>query len=215
MAATDQTLLWLTDAAMLSDGALAAYGAWLGEAERERAERFVRPLRRRQFIVGRALLRLALARLLGVAPQSIVLRERPGNAPLLALPDRPAAGFSISHSGRWVACAASLQSAIGLDIECIAPARDVLALADHAFGAPAAAELRVLEGEARVEAFYRMWCLYEAGIKLGRPSAADYLYTHPGLSLALRCGQALAPPRTLEVVRLDRSASGAPALPPA
>jgi 4'-phosphopantetheinyl transferase len=203
VAATDPTLLWLTDAATLADDVLAAYAAWLGEAERERAERFVRPARRRQFIVGRALLRLALARLLGVAPPSIVLRERPGNAPLLVLPERPEVGFSISHSGRWVGCAASLQSAIGLDIECIDPARDVLALADQAFGAPAAAELRVLEGEGRVDAFYRMWCLHEAGIKLGRPSAADYLYTQPGLSLALRCGQALAPPPTLEVVNLD------------
>jgi 4'-phosphopantetheinyl transferase len=203
VAATDQTLLWLTDAATLSDGALAAYAAWLGEAEQERAERFVRPLRRRQFIVGRALLRLALARLLEVAPQTIVLRERPGNAPLLALPDRPQVGFSISHSGPWVGCAASLQSAIGLDIECMDATRDLLALADQAFGAPAAAELGVLEGEGRVDAFYRMWCLHEAGIKLGRPSAADYLYTHPRLSLALRCRQALAPPPTLEVVNLD------------
>jgi 4'-phosphopantetheinyl transferase len=197
-----RALLWLTDAGALTDGALAGYAAWLGEAESARAARFVRPLRRRQFIAGRALLRLALGRLLDIAPQSVLLEERPGNAPLLVAPARPGLGFSISHSGPWVACAAGTGGALGLDIECVDPARDLLALADQAFDAGAAASLRTLHGQARIDAFYRMWCLHEAGIKLGRPSAADHLYTHPGLALALRCARADLPPAQLEILTL-------------
>jgi 4'-phosphopantetheinyl transferase len=194
-------VLWLTNIGMLSDDALAPYAEWLGEGERQRLARFLRPLRRRQFIAGRALLRLALARLLGVAPQAIVLEDRPGNAPLLTAPALPGAGFSISHSGPWVACAASLRGAVGLDIECVDASRDVLALADQALGRPAVAALQALEGDGRIAAFHEMWCLHEAAIKLGRPSAADHVYTHPGLALALRCAEAQAAPR-LEIVSL-------------
>jgi 4'-phosphopantetheinyl transferase len=194
-------LLWLADIGTLPDAALAPYAEWLGEGERQRLARFLRPLRRRQFIAARALLRLALARLLGVAPQAIVLEERPGNAPLLTAPALSGAGFSISHSGPWVACAASLQGAVGLDIECVDASRDVLALADQALGRPAMAALQALEGDRRIAAFYEMWCLHEAAIKLGRPGAADHVYTHPGLALALRCAEAQAAPR-LEIVSL-------------
>jgi 4'-phosphopantetheinyl transferase len=197
-------LLWLANIGTLPDAALAPHAEWLGEGERQRAARFVRPLRRRQFIAGRALLRLALARLLGVAPQAIMLEERPGNAPLLAAPALPGAGFSISHSGPWVACAASLQGAVGLDIECVDASRDVLALAHQAFGPQALAALQAIEGEGRIAAFYDMWCLHEAAIKLGRPGAADHVYTHPGLALALCSAEAQAAPR-LELVDLQAS----------
>jgi len=187
MPAPGETLVWLVDAGALSDAALDGYAEWLGESERERCARFVRAERRRQFIVGRVLLRLTLGRLLGVAPRSIALRERPGNAPALDTPAPGGVGFSISHSGPWVACAASTVCAFGLDIERIDARRDVLALAGQALGADALAELHALEGEARVRAFYRMWCLHEAGIKLGGPGAAEFVFELPGLAIALFC----------------------------
>jgi 4'-phosphopantetheinyl transferase len=195
-------LLWLANIGTLPDAALAPYDAWLGEGERQRAARFVRPLRRRQFIAGRALLRLALARLLGVVPQSIMLEERPGNSPLLAAPAVPDVGFSISHSGPWIACAASTHSAIGLDIECIDASRDVLALAEQALGRQALAKLQALEGEERIAKFYSMWCLHEAAIKLGQASSADYVFLHSGLSLALRSAHALEAAPHIQLVTL-------------
>jgi 4'-phosphopantetheinyl transferase len=183
--APGETLLWLVDAGALSGAALDGYAGWLGESERQRCARFVRAERRRQFIVGRALLRHALGRLLGAAPRSIVLRERPGNAPALESPALQGVGFSISHSGPWVACAASTVCGLGLDIERIDGRRDVLALAQQALGPEALAELQALEGEARVHAFFRMWCLHEAAIKLGSPGAAEYVFEQPGLAIAL------------------------------
>jgi 4'-phosphopantetheinyl transferase len=94
-----------------------------------------------------------------------------------------------------------LQGAVGLDIECVDPSRDVLALADQALGARALAALQALEGEGRIAAFYEMWCLHEAAIKLGRQGAAEHVYAHPELALALRCAEAQAAP-SLELVDL-------------
>jgi 4'-phosphopantetheinyl transferase len=209
--APDETLLWLVDTGALSGAALDGYAGWLGDSERERCARFVRAERRRQFIVGRVLLRHALGRLLRVAPRSIALRERPGQAPALDTPAPGGVGFSISHSGPWVACAASAVCALGLDIERLDAQRDVLALAQQALGPEAVAQLVAIEGQERVDAFYRLWCLHEARIKLGEPSAADYIFTLPGLALALRSAVALpAAPVPLVLGAVDGAASLAP-----
>lgn len=197
------TLLWLLDAGALPAAALDDHAAWLGADERERCSRFVRPERRRQFIAGRVMLRHALGRLLDLAPRDIALRERPGNAPALDTPAPPTLGFSISHSGPWVACAASSRSRLGLDIERVDAGRDVLALAEQAFGPDAVSQLRALEGSGRVRAFYRMWCLHEARIKLGGPASADHAYEAPGLAICLSTAQPLEAAPGLVVVGLE------------
>jgi 4'-phosphopantetheinyl transferase len=183
--AQGDTLLWLVDSGALSSAALEAGLGWLGEGERLRHARFVRAERARQFVAGRVLLRLAIGELLNVAPRTVELLERPGNAPALVFPERPGLGLSISHSGPWVACAASLEAPVGLDIERIDPARDLVALAEQAFGMEAAAQLAALEGAARLHAFYRQWCRHEAHIKLGREGVHDHYFELPGLALVL------------------------------
>ena len=203
MTAPDATLLWLTDAGALPDATLEAYRGWLGEGERLRCARFVRAERRRQFIAGRALLRLALGRLLDLPPRSIVLRERPGNAPALDMPAPAGIGFSISHSGPWVACAATTEGALGLDIERIDQRRDVLAIARQAFGPAAVARLRECEGKDRAHAFYRMWCLHEAQVKLGSAGEAEYVFEQPGLALALRSAHPLPAKPVPRLVTLE------------
>lgn len=200
MAPPANALVWLVDSQAVDDDALALYSAWMGESERARCARFVRPERRRQFIVGRALLRLALGRLLDRAPGTIVLHERAGLAPVL--PDIADVGFSISHSGRWVACAAGKGVALGLDIERIDSARDVMALAEHAFDASALRDLQALAPGSRHAAFYRMWCAHEARIKLGRPGVAEYPLETAELAGLLACDGALEQAPVLEMVRL-------------
>ncbi|MEW6371869.1 MAG: 4'-phosphopantetheinyl transferase superfamily protein [Pseudomonadota bacterium] len=197
------TLLWLSDTATLPDAAWTRHAAWLGESERARLARFVRAERRRQFIAGRALLRLALGRLLGLAPESFAIEERPGRAPALAVPAGAGVSFSISHSGAWVACAASTATEVGVDIERLDPARDVLALAEHSFSYDDVEALRLCPQEERTGLFYRLWCRYEAHIKLARPSGRDYPFELPGLAGALSCAAPLAAaPRPL-LVSLD------------
>ena len=185
------TLLWLADTSALDADWFVAGLGWLNDAERLRHERFVRAERRRQFVAGRVLLRMALGTLLDIAPLEIALTERPGNAPALAFPKRPGLGLSISHSGQWVACAVSLGGPVGLDIERIDPARDVLAIAEQAFGPEAAGQLRALDAAERVDAFYRMWCRHEAHIKLGCASAHDVFHAFPGLAIVLSSTRAL------------------------
>lgn len=185
MAPGTDTLVWLADIASLPPSRLAHYAGWLGESERQRYARFARPERRRQFVAGRALLRLALGRMLAADPAGILLQERPGQAPLLVHPAHGEPGFSISHSATLVACAASRVTRVGLDIERMDPARDLLALAGQAFSPEAVARLRACAAPERTAMFYRMWCLHEAGIKLGTASAATQVFTHTGFAGAL------------------------------
>jgi 4'-phosphopantetheinyl transferase len=199
----DQTLLWLTDAATLPESALVGYAGWLGEDEQQRAARFVRPARRRQFIVGRTLLRLALARLLGMAPDVIHLLERPGAAPLLGLAGHEHIGFSISHSACWVACAVSPAGRVGVDIELIDPARDIDALAGQAFGAPEQAWLASRPAASRVRDFYTLWSTAEARFKLGAEPRSTFDYLHPALSVVLCCEHAPASRPSLEMMTLE------------
>jgi 4'-phosphopantetheinyl transferase len=167
--------VWLLDGRTVSDEKLQSCIAWLNTAEAERYARFVRPLRQRQFLMGRILLRLALSKLLDVAPGSIALSERRGQAPLLNFPS-PAPGFSLSHSGPWLACAVSRQAALGLDIEMLDAGRDLLALAEQVFDVDSVTLLKSLEGDARTSAFYRMWSKKEAAFKL--VSSAGDMHAH-------------------------------------
>lgn len=195
------TLVWLVDADAVDAEALTTYAGWLGPSEQVRCARFVRTGRRRQFIVGRALLRCAVGRLLGVVPASVLLEERPGQAPQLVSGD--VAGFSISHSGRWVACAASATTAIGLDIERIDLTRDVLALARQALSASEADMLCACDPGLRHALFYRMWCAHEARIKLGAPALVDYPLGIPGLAGMLSCAVPLSIAPVLTPVHLQ------------
>jgi 4'-phosphopantetheinyl transferase len=203
MNALNNTLLWLINAEAVPEATLAVLAEWLSHTERARCERFGRQERRRQFIVGRSLLRLAVHRLIPVAPRDITLRERTGNAPELVFPTSTQIAFSISHSGAWVACAVSVESAVGLDIERVDATRDVLRLAAQAFAGRDLAHLYSLGVERRTEEFYRMWCSHEAQIKLGADAANEYLFASPGLCLALRSARSLAVPPQLSFVTLD------------
>jgi 4'-phosphopantetheinyl transferase len=203
--AAHATLVWLADAGGLPESAVAAYAGWLGQDERARHARFVRAERRRQFVAGRALARLVLGRLLGVAPAAMALQERPGQGPALLSPAHSAA-FSISHSGPWIAVAASTETLVGLDIERIDPSRDVMGLAQQAFGPEQLVQLAACDALQRIDVFYRMWCEHEARIKLGAPVGSMVDCGRPGLAGALACAAPPAADITPELVDLGRSA---------
>jgi 4'-phosphopantetheinyl transferase len=181
--------VWLFDGRTVGDQELLPRLDWLNAAETERYRRFVRPERQRQFLIGRILLRLALGELLGVQPRTISLTERPNQAPLLNWP-LPAPGFSLSHSGPWIACAVSAQTALGLDIEVMNPDRDLVALSEQAFDADDTATVEALQGDAKVTMFYRLWSKKEARYKLvsgaGRFAVDSYhVLAHPDISIVL------------------------------
>ncbi|PHV16298.1 4-phosphopantetheinyl transferase [Janthinobacterium sp. BJB303] len=188
--------IWLLDSRRIDLAQIGLYEAWLGAAEATRYAGFLRPRRRRQFLLGRALLRAAMGDMLQVAPAAIALEERPGQAPRLLAP-AVAVHFSISHSGNWVACALSGATPLGLDIELRDPRRDVLALARQAFGAAVAAALEQLPPQERRAAFYRRWSEAEARYKLGVEAASCVALAHAELSIVLCSAAPLAQPPLL------------------
>jgi 4'-phosphopantetheinyl transferase len=190
--------VWLLDLHRVSDAALASGSLWLSRQEQARARQFVRPLRARQFVAGRILLRQALASLLRIAPQQVALQERAGQAPLLLSGD--GLGFSIAHSGNWVGCACGDAGALGLDIELIDHERDVDSLAAQAF---TPGDQRWLASrQARVPDFYRMWSDYEARFKLGRQPAQTFILPHAALSVVLCSASIIAEPQLVTLPSL-------------
>lgn len=200
--------LWMVDADAVADADLLRYRGWLSPGETARYQRFVRAQRQRQFVVGRVLLRMALGRLLGVAPQDIGLEEQVGKAPRLAapVPKGLTPGFSISHSGRWVACATSAQSALGLDIEMRDPGRDLEALAAQAFDTGEMAQwarIRKLPDDERVDGFYRLWSEKEARFKLSETASGHCVaLPHAELSVVVCSALPLVRAPQIELVTL-------------
>jgi 4'-phosphopantetheinyl transferase len=199
---TVQASVWFIDSDTIADDRLEEFRAWLGADELLRYSRFVRPERQRQFVLGRVLLRQCLAAVLSAPAREIRLVERPGNAPRLAWPDCPGAGFSISHSGNWVACAVSASTALGLDIERIDATRDIGELAAQAFDAEQQAWLAARPESTRVRDFYQLWSQAEARIKLGGPAACETALFHPGFAAALCSAHPLAGPPGLQLATL-------------
>lgn len=183
--------LRIVDTRVTGEAAPDLWLAWLGEAELARYRRFVRRERRLQFVAGRVLLRQMLGELLDCDPRSFAFEERVGQAPLLRAPAR-VAGFSISHSGPWVACAVSADTALGLDIEQIDPERDIDALAAQAFDPQQQAWLAARPLQSRLRDFYQLWSEHEARIKLGVTSAQCTVLSHPAVSVVLCSAQPLS-----------------------
>ncbi|GGI54298.1 hypothetical protein GCM10011430_14720 [Oxalicibacterium solurbis] len=167
---------------------------WLGPEELARHATFMRPRRQRQFLIGRILLRFAAGRLLGVDPASIMLTERKNDAPFLR--NVPSSlGYSVSHSGPWVACAVSRKVALGLDVEMRDASRDVMALAEAVFDTDECALLNAKEGMLQITAFYERWSMREAAFKLAARGYQDgrhfSFFPHPKISMVLCSAQPL------------------------
>lgn len=194
-------VIWLADARNVDAAQFPRFASWLSGSEAARYADFKRPLRQRQFLLGRAMLRLAMGQLLGLPAAGITLEERPGQAPLL-LAASAGPYFSISHSGPWIACAVSSATALGLDIEQCDPRRDVLALARQAFGAAVSDELAAMPQPARTAAFYQRWSAVEAAYKLGQDAASSVTLPHPALSIVLCSAAPLAQPPILRTTTL-------------
>ena len=136
---------------------------WLGASERARLAG-LRGQRRREFILGRVLLRSALSAAAGCrSPRDWQLIERHELPPLLKTEDG-SRNFSVSHSGGYIAVAVGCRAGMGVDIERHRPRR-FLALAEHWFHPNEFECVRALAGDAQAQAFFRIWTLKEAALK--------------------------------------------------
>ncbi|MEU0332453.1 4'-phosphopantetheinyl transferase superfamily protein [Streptomyces sp. NPDC006193] len=176
-------------------GAHQGLRALLDPVESARYEATADPLSRQQFLVGCALTRLVLGRLLGTPAAEVPLRRVcprcGGPHGKVALDPAAVSGtdlrFSVSHSGPLVGLAVCRGADVGLDVERIEEAPDVDLVAPRILSAAELAVLRSFAPADRPGALLRYWTRKEAVLK------------------ALGIGLRLPP------LRLEVSAPGAPA----
>jgi 4'-phosphopantetheinyl transferase len=159
--------LWLVNTDRVEESDIEFFTRQLGGSETRRLVSFSRPQRRRQFLLGRMLLRFAVADLVGLPVDRIGVVERPGNAPGLLLPEtRGNPNFSLSHSRNWVACVVGCGVTLGLDIEVNDAGRDIDGIGEMLFSPGEHHWLSTLPQAERIASFYHLWCEREALHKL-------------------------------------------------
>ena len=162
------TTVWLLDMSRVTELAVADFEQRLTASEARRYANFARTQRKRQFVIGRMLLRLAVSKMINVPVHEITVLERVESAPELFVADGQFSppNFSISHSGEWVGCALSTEVVLGFDIEVNDPDRDILALSEAAFQPNEQLWLMRQPDSYQVAAFYGLWSTREALYKL-------------------------------------------------
>jgi 4'-phosphopantetheinyl transferase len=148
----------------------------LPAADRNRAERFLRPDPARRWVASRWALRIALGRYLGEGPGKIELTSSSGGKPRLAARGR--LRFNLSHSEGLALIAVGEERELGVDLERVDPDRDLLALARAGLDPAAAEAISRAPAARRPEIFYAAWTRREAIVKcfgegLGAAPRAD------------------------------------------
>lgn len=137
--------------------------ATLPAAERERAERMLRPETASRWVAARWALRHVLARYLDEEPAAIELALGSHGKPQLAAPDR--LRFNLSHSAGLALVAVCGEHEVGVDCELVDAGRDCLALADRAFSPADVEAVRAAPPPERPAVFHRLWVRHEARLK--------------------------------------------------
>jgi 4'-phosphopantetheinyl transferase len=154
-------------------------------------------------------LRDVVAHYLDEDPVKIELGHGERGKPMLADPSA-SLRFNLSHSGDLALVAVAWDREVGVDVERIAPRRNLLGLARRGLGPEEAARIESLPPEERAPAFYAAWTRREAvakchGVGLGAPlpdapvAVADF-DAAPGYAAAVAVtGERLPPLRRFEL----------------
>lgn len=138
----------------------------MSEDELVRAQRYRFAKDKDAFIAGRGILRDVLARYLKIVPHQIHLEYGPWGKPeVTTLVGGARLDFNLSHSGDLVLIAVALNRKIGIDIEWMPRKPVTERIAERFFSPSEALFLRTLSGEARQDAFFRLWTAKEAFVK--------------------------------------------------
>jgi 4'-phosphopantetheinyl transferase len=161
----DEAQVWrveLADAA----GLLHTYAPLLTVEEHDRAERLRSGQVREQFLIGRACLRILLGNALGVDACQVPIQSGPNGKPGTPVIGDQSISFNIAHSHGTILIALRRQGAVGVDVEHINRATEIMDIAQSSFTAEETARLAgCAEEEERRQAFYRCWTQKEAVVK--------------------------------------------------
>ena len=141
--------------------------AWLTESELKRFQRFQFDRDRKQLLLGRVLMRVALSSYdRSVAPASWDFTHNDYGKPSISEEQNSASlYFNLSHSAEKVVLAVSRFKDIGVDVECARKPRRVEAIAQRFFSDLEATQLLSLPEDQQQSRFYDLWTLKEAYIK--------------------------------------------------
>lgn len=158
--------LWYVFADDASDPALLdEYRRWLPEDERAEEQRFRFEAGRRQTLISRVLVRLALSARAGIDPSAwTFVRNRYGK-PAIATPARTGIEFNLSHTHGLIVCAVGEGTAVGIDVEDRSRGNSGMDIARRFFAPAEVTALEALPEAERQQAFFAYWTLKEAFIK--------------------------------------------------
>jgi len=139
----------------------------LDPAEVARADRFHFEKDRRQFVIGRGLLRTILGRYLNLKPHALRFGYAAQGKPFLMEigDDASSCCFNLSHSAGVVLIAVTANRESGIDLERIRPEFANETIAEEFFSSQEIAALRGLPTHAQPEAFFNCWTRKEAYLK--------------------------------------------------
>ena len=161
----DHIHLWLARCSEIDDPQLLArYRSLMNAEELARLERYRFERDRQRHLVTRALVRTCLSRYAAVPPHGWQFTTGVQDKPELHAAPLPLR-FNISHSGDFVVCAVALEFDVGVDIEHMERANDVLAIARHFFSATELAALQAAPAARQRDRFFDYWTLKEAYMK--------------------------------------------------
>lgn len=136
----------------------------LSEEERRRMNQFVFERNRREFLCAHALVRLALSQYRDVAPRDWDFGTGTWGKPFVT--NESGCQFNLSHTIGLVACAVTQTCEVGVDVEKIDRQVAAAEIAQRFFSEPEARYIESLHEELRRDAFFRIWTLKEAYIKV-------------------------------------------------
>ncbi len=141
--------------------AIAHHAALLDREERVRAGRFLNERHGSRFVVGRAGMRLRLARYMKKSPADLVFTYGPHGKPMLAEAGAP--HFNLAHSDGEAVLAVCREQAVGVDVE--RGHRLDTDIVSRFFSDAEIAAWQLLPDASRERAFFRAWTAKEAVLK--------------------------------------------------
>jgi 4'-phosphopantetheinyl transferase len=141
--------------------------ALLSDEERGRVLRLKFERHRRESLATRALMRTALSYGRSVAAQAWQFKVNAQGKPAVDCAVHPDCGvhFNLSNSLGLVVCLVAEDAEVGVDVEPLERADQILKLAPEVFSAAEQAQLAALEGAEKLDRALSLWTLKESYIK--------------------------------------------------
>jgi len=153
--------VWMCDLAQ-SDGEIRALATSLSASENMRAARFGRKDLSDRYIVGRATLRIVLARHLRIAPAAVEIARGVRGRPCIGNAQASGLDFNVSHTNEVAFIGITSGQRIGVDIEHGERTLNVDGVARKFMSEREQSMLAALDADTRRRAILRLWTCKES-----------------------------------------------------